>query len=689
MNIADISEWTSARQHFDEFGTYTKLLPGSKSWVTFWEEERKRCKFGHHTGRDFIPGYFYDYLNYNPILKVEEVKAEENKSGLILPNNDILDIGQLKAERIEGFPTFWDGDYDWFHYLDNAEKAGEHAMLAGSRGRGKSFKAASMMCRNYYHFEKSKSYAFAYSLEFLTGDGIITKAWDSMDFRDTFTPWGKRRQYKNTDLHRRSSFQETDGDGLKIEKGWKSEIMGITVGDDVQKVRGKRGKLIIIEEAGNFRNLTTVPTILKPSMQQGKKTFGLILYQGTGGTTGAASAGFEELFRNPRAYSIFPVTNKWEAGRETSEIGYFWPSSINFDGAYDEKTGESNIELATKYINEARAIAAKAADPNTLARTKAEDPLTPGEMLMRISGTQFPIGLLKEQEAEVFTKPHLYKDADYYVKFQLNKETQKFEAKNDFEAIPILKFPHSDNKNMPGAFTIFEHPLGSYGNFGSRYVAGIDSYDFDESTTTSLGSMFIGDLYTKRIVAEYTGRPQTSKDFYEICRQGLMYYEAVANIENSNIGIFNYLDSKNCGYMICDELSIIKEVNEALKINSKSTRRRGFTPNEKINQTARGLIAEYLKSSTNNPDLPEELFVHKFRSLPAIQEMILWNLDGNFDRVSALGALLLIMNDRLKHPIEEVNKNQELDSFFTRHLKNKPNFSYTQGGLILPDAFIR
>lgn len=662
MNIVDINEWTAARQHFDEYKVYTKLLPGTSQWIKFWEEERKRCLFGYHTGRDFIPGYFYDYLNYSPIMKSEEVKQEP--SGLILPPTDIVVTGNVQAERIEGFPNFWDGDYDWFHYLEESEKMAEHAFLGGSRGKGKSFKAGSMLCRNYFHIEKSKSFAFAYSLEFLTGDGIITKAWDIMDFRDTYTPWGKRRHFKNTDLHRRSSYQEIDSEGLKIEKGWKSEIIGVTVGDDIDKLRGKRGKLIILEEAGNFRKLGTGWNILRPSMEDGKRTFGLILGIGTGGTEGAASAGFEELFRNPKAYRIHAVNNKWEAGRENTKCAYFWSASVNYSGAYDEKTGESHLETATNLIMEDRKLVATGSDPHALVRRKAELPLNPSEMLMRISGTQFPIGLLKEQEAEIFTKAHIYADADYICKFDLNRESQKFEFKLDFDSTPILKFPHSDNKNMPGAIVMYKKRITDEPPFG-RYVAGIDSYDFDESTTTSLGSCYVADTFTGEIVAEYTGRPE-AKEFYENCRRLLLYYNAQVNIENSNKGIFDYFDSKNCGYLICEELNIVRE---ATQDNGKKTghRRRGFTPSQPLNAYARGLIAQWLRESSNNEEKPEELRVHTFRCLPAIQEMILWNMDGNFDRVSALGALMLLYYDRTKYPIEERFKEDPIDEFFTRH----------------------
>jgi hypothetical protein len=191
--------------------------------------------------------------------------------------------------------------------------------------------------------------------------------------------------------------------------------------------------------------------------------------------------------------------------------------------------------------------------------------------------------------------------------------------------------------------------------------------------------MFIADTYTKRIVAEYTGRPEFSTDFYETCRRMLLYYNAQANIENSNKGIFDYFEAKNSSWLICDVLNIVTETMSQDNKGRQSTRKKGTTPNPIINARCRGMIAEYLKTRTEtNEENPEEMFIHKFKSLAAIKEMILWNIDGNFDRVSALGMLMLIMNDKLKY-VDEMRMGEEpkLDPFFTRHVGKQ--FSYKQG----------
>lgn len=267
-------EWRTSALHFKEFGRYTNLTPNpapNSAYMKFWREERRRCLEGYHCGWDYIPGYFYFYLNYSPIIKVEPVeklsKEEEDLEGV-----------QLRAERVEGFPEVYDGDYDYFNYLEEAEKLGLHGAVLKTRGRGYSFKGGSMLNRNFFLIPKSKSYAIASETEFLTKDGLLSKAWSNMNFIDKHTPWAKLKQVKNTEMHKRASYLSNG-----IETGYMSEIIGVTLKDDPQKARGKRGKLILWEEAGKFPGLLQAWQIARPSMEQGRYTFGMMVAFGTGG----------------------------------------------------------------------------------------------------------------------------------------------------------------------------------------------------------------------------------------------------------------------------------------------------------------------------------------------------------------------------------------------------------------------
>src|SRR5574343_437056 len=246
-NCGDTSKFRQAALNFDQFGYYTAAPVGTTAYMKFWDEELRRCIFGFTSpDGEYISGYFYFYLNYTRIIITKE--------------NVIIDpTGKSRrvAKRVEGFPRFYDYDRAYFDAIEEAEQRGKHLVTIKKRGAGFSYKGASMLCRNFYCIPKSKSYAIASEAEFLTKDGLLTKAWDMMSFIDTNTAWGKRKQKKDTVMHKRASFILKSGDdyGIVSEHGFGSEIIGVSLKNDPQKARGKRGKLILWEEAGKFPGL--------------------------------------------------------------------------------------------------------------------------------------------------------------------------------------------------------------------------------------------------------------------------------------------------------------------------------------------------------------------------------------------------------------------------------------------------
>lgn len=158
-----------------------------------------------------------------------------------------------------------------------------------SRRKGYSFKCGSMCCRNYYFIPNSKSYVYVSNKQYLTEDGILNKAWAYLDFIDKHTAWGKKRQVFDQMMHKRASFLVSDEFGNKIETGYKSEIIGVSLKDNPGSVRGKAGKLILFEEAGSFPELAAAWQVARPSVEQDGIAYGLMLAFGTGGDEGCVT----------------------------------------------------------------------------------------------------------------------------------------------------------------------------------------------------------------------------------------------------------------------------------------------------------------------------------------------------------------------------------------------------------------
>lgn len=305
---------------FLEVGSYCQYPEGTSEYFKYWDEQMDRCKYGYTADDgDFISGYNYFYLNFCPIQRI-----------IYTTINNPDGSTKIKKTRDLQFPDFYDYDYYFFQAVEDAEGEGKHLCALKSRRKGYSYKNASMACRNYYLFPGSKTYIYASNKQYLTEDGILTKAWDYMDFIDKNTAWGKKRSV-NTQMRKRAGFFTKDEYGNEIELGFKSEIIGVTLKDNPDVVRGKAGKLIIFEEAGSFSELGAAWQIARPSVEQDGMAFGTMIAFGTGGDEDSHFETLKDMFYNPDGYNCMGFDNIWDETPSDKKCGFFIPQYTNMD----------------------------------------------------------------------------------------------------------------------------------------------------------------------------------------------------------------------------------------------------------------------------------------------------------------------------------------------------------------------
>ncbi|MFN9971734.1 MAG: hypothetical protein ACK58T_17780, partial [Phycisphaerae bacterium] len=146
----------------------------------------------------------------------------------------------------------------------------------------------------YYHLRNSRNFVVAEQKEYLTGDGILSKTWEMLSFNDEHTAWRQPR-VKDRDLHKQAGYKRNIN-GSDVTMGFKSQIIGLSLKDNPNKIRGKAGELMFFEEAGSFTGLLKAWEIAMPTMRQGSKTLGTMIAFGTGGEEGPGFEGLEELF---------------------------------------------------------------------------------------------------------------------------------------------------------------------------------------------------------------------------------------------------------------------------------------------------------------------------------------------------------------------------------------------------------
>lgn len=677
--LEDMDYFRPTALHFKKHNCFTMLRPNANpnseygKWI---REEKRRCWEGYvrESDGEWIPGPLYFYMNYCPIIQSKIRK------------------GTKQADRIIDFPEMWEGIYWRFHYMEQARSGGlynnfmggNHGAELASRGKSKSYSMASVLTHNFVLGENATacqsitSLATAYQKEYLTKDGVLNKFVSMANFCAKNTQFPRRR-LKNSlqDMTWVMGYKDAE---LDIEKGTQNSVLGVSSKDDESKLRGKRAAFIGIEEFGTFPRLIDLYNVMLPSVQEGDYVFGLMYLQGTAGDNESDFAGAQEIMYNPKGYNMYALPNVFDKNNQgKKDFVFFFPGYVNRKGCYNENGVSDVVQALIEILQNRYRVKYNSSDPNTVIKTIAEVPITPAEAIVKTGVNMFPVTDLTERLGQLDSNPREYDDVytgslilkDGEVQFSPSSET------------PIREFPHKDNK-MEGSIELFQLPVidkETKKPYNSRYIVGCDPYDDDESNTMSLGSVFVLDLWTDKIVAEYTGRPLFAEDFYEICRKLCLFYNARMNYENNKKGLFGHFSKMNSTYLLTEQLEFLKDKDMVKE--GYGNKARGTNATAPVNAFARNLLRSWLLKpvpviQTVDGEEQEVLIpnLYTLRNRALIKELIMYNSEGNFDRISAMGMLMLLREDRMILYKGEVNKEKEEkarsgylgnDSFFERN----------------------
>ena len=432
---------------FQKTGKYCAYPNNTQEYFAYWDQETDRCLNGYTAeDGDWISGYDYFYLNYCPMSRIvyKEINGKQKKV------NDFT------------FPDFWDYDTYFFYAVDEAQQTGKHLALLKSRRRGYSYKGAAMACRDYYLIPNSKTFIYAANKQYLTEDGILTKAWDYMDFIDKNTAWGKKRSV-STATRRRAGFFSKDEYGNVIELGYKSEITGLTLKDNPSVIRGKRATLIMFEEGGSMKELSAAWQIARPSVEIDGQAFASLIVWGTGGDNDENVKTLKDMFYRPEGYNCLEFDNIWDDTVNTKKCGFFVPQWSNVD-ARDEngnricmdEDGNTLTEKAKEYIlEERRKVLESATNQEAIDRYVCERPCTPAEAMLSFKGNIFPKKELQTQLARIRTDKVLSnaKQVGDLV-FDANNQLQWIQKKTG----DVTHYPLGKDEDKTGSIVIWEHP---------------------------------------------------------------------------------------------------------------------------------------------------------------------------------------------------------------------------------------
>lgn len=546
--ILNSDKFRQAALFFKEHGQYTLAPRGTTDYIQYWERETDRCLNGYVApDGDAITGYHYFYLNYSPIMKLEEVEYIDR-------NGD----KRIRRERIFDFPSFWDYDYYYYNAIEQAEDVGKHMAVLKSRQRGYSFKGASMLVRNYELIPGSKNFAVASEQAFLTGDGLLTKAWQIMDFCDKHTAWAKKR-LSDTRLERESGYIVTDEFGNKTKQGYQSLIRGITLKNDLERIRGTRGKLVLWEEGGKFPGLLTAWRIEQPSVETDDgKAFGLMVAYGTGGTEGGSFDGLKELFYKPDAYNVLGFPNIWDDNASETKCGFFVPSWSNMESLDDEgrqrfmdKNGNSKKELAIQeLINQRNKIKDGGASQTSIDRFISERPLKPQEAVLELGKNIFPRKLLMDQLTRIRTNKKL-QSMKHIVDLSWGENGQVIATEKKSGDITTYHLKKDDKPN--GSVVIWEYPVKDP-PFG-LYIGGCLTPG--EKVQTQRGLINVEDVKITDLLFNKSGKYVPIKNIQQYSKTNESTYriKPAGSLRTTNFTSEHPIWTGNRGFVKASELS--------------------------------------------------------------------------------------------------------------------------------------
>jgi hypothetical protein len=654
--------------------------------LSFWKEEKRKCIEGYWVSGKWMPGPLYYYINFHNILfedessvaqaiglpflrdidwelfwyyeecrgfsgfskddkftcdrkygpelqkslKLRRITIEESKSKIYISARDYLRMNHGKSL---GKPLY--------------KNSAKNFISIQARGSGKSYSTSAICNHNYLfdgatdydvYLERRKEKNFT-SSETIIGaidtkysEPLISKSKIGLEMLPGSYTVGD--EYYPAPLFSSFSGSLMANRFITADQS-KSKLYHKTFKDNPLAANGTRANLVALDEIGFMDNIKDSWGAIQ-ALQASKEKKNLVIWAlGTGGlVSGKAALYAESVFRNPQDYNCIEFEDIFE---NRGIIGYFVPITKTLNEFKDKKNYITDEALALESVTFDREEAKKSPDPTVYQTEIINRPLVPSEAFLLLEGSFFPSIILKEQLAEVEGgKYKKYEEASFKGYLSFNAEN-KVEFVTVQDALPIRKYPLGKGEAKEGCVEIWVKPQANEHGIIPHgvYLGGMDVVDKARSTTNSLTSIFIMNRFTRQIVAEYTGRTDDQKDFYEICRKLLMYYNATGMYEQNLPGLFTHFEQHRCLYLLADTPYQLRNVDTYKEGTNTS---KGINATNRANTEARNFIKSWLmeKISANS----ETRVYQTIYSSALLTELIMWNPDGNFDRVSSLGMLM-------------------------------------------------
>lgn len=619
-----------ARKH-QKHGFYCPYPEGSKDFITYWESEKKKCRYGAiYIGKEdtwYLPREYYMWINFLPI-------------------ND-------KVKKKFSFPEVWDGQYHMALYELLAELHYKHAAVLKKRQFGSSYYHMAKLI-NQIWFEESAILKIGASLkDYINEKGSWKFLTEYKSWLDKETAW-YRPMNPNKVLMWQQQIEDIDSDGRQSLSGLKGTMQGVTFDRDATTGVGGAIRMFFYEEAGIAPTMDVTVEYLFPALSSGDITTGIFIAAGSVGDLDQCEP-LKKMMMYPVENSIYDVeTNLLDAEKTIGKSGLFIPEQWCMP-PYIDKFGNSQVEKALKALDLKFESWKKELTPEKYQLRISQHPRNIAEAFAWRKVSLFPQHLVLAQKRRIEEKEYPYKFVE------LSRDANGKLKSSSTNKLPISEFPITKKtEDKTGTIVVWEEP--DINSEWGTYYASVDPVSEGRTTTSeSLCSIYIyknpvevtrqnGDkienfIEKDKIVAAWCGRFDDINKTHERLELLIEWYNAWTIIEN-NISLFiqHMINKKKQRFLVPkNQILFLKDLGS----NNNVFQDYGWKNTGTLFKAhLLSYLIEFLKEEidiTTKDDGTIVKTTYGIERIPdpmALTEMEAYNGEINVDRLVALAALI-------------------------------------------------
>ena len=480
---------------------------GTPAHLAFWEEIFYYCINGYNTGGLYIPGEYFEYLNFKTI---------DGPRGPQHP--DFIDLHYQLYEISE------DIKYD-------RSKVG--LLIPKARRKGLSFWGDNKISYGMKFTERYRA-AIAAGLQTFV-DGFRSKLYRI--YNETAPELRMNHLIRNSDSLILGYEEASTTGPIRTES---AVVLFKTMKDDAAKLEGEYFNDVILEELGEFELAEEAIISISPALMDGDDYIGKIWGYGTGGKMKKGGATFQQIVSNAGSLSFdtifipgrrmyFPYVVRKNNKVVTPYLDEQYPGLSK----EDELLGCEDLQAASEALKKKEKQLAQSGDRKNLVQHKQNFPEELKDVFVSPGSNSFNIEKLFMQKFAIDSSMQRY--AEYCLDFVMDRQGKAIMPLRVVATIPKKSDPEWKrvkilNGHMPIAYS------------RDLDIVGVDGYQLDSSRTSkSLGGIIVirrNDMFPDDKTILYPGlvptliyyqRPPRKEIFWEIALKVSIFCNAVKN----------------------------------------------------------------------------------------------------------------------------------------------------------------